>query len=94
MADKAKQTETQTTPQIVSPFLPHDKAAEYLNISPKTLYLYNHLKKIPYFQPDRKCYYLISDLNDYIMKVGIKSNEQLEKTGEMYFDHCKKGQAI
>ena len=92
MEDKTKQTETQVAFPIQ--YLPLEKAAEYLSISVKTLYLYNHLKKIPYFQPDRKCYYRISDLNDYIMSVGIRSQKQLEKTGEMYFDHCDKGKAI
>lgn len=90
MADKAKQTETETAIQYFS----LEKAAEYLNISVKTLYLYNNKKKIPYFKPDRKCYYRISDLNNYILSVGIQSEKQLEKTAEMYFDHCPKGQAI
>jgi hypothetical protein len=92
MTEQDKQKETVN--QISPPFLLLPAAARYLGITVKTLYKYNFEKRIPYKQPARKCYYLITDLNDYIMKVGIKSEEQVQRTAETYFDHCPKGTAI
>ncbi|MBN2789909.1 MAG: helix-turn-helix domain-containing protein [Candidatus Delongbacteria bacterium] len=68
---------------------------EYLGVSKSTLYKYNMYNVIPYSKPNgRKVYYKIEDLNNYLLRNPIRSEEQLDKTAELYFQNCPKGQAI
>ena len=91
-------TEQEKQNAIVKPArnsLTFEETAEYLGIAKSTLYKYNMKNVIPFNKPNgRKVYYKITDLNDYLSRNPIRSEEQLERTAEMYFNKCDKFKAI
>ncbi len=63
------------------PFLNIDEASEYLGISKATLYGYTSKGIVPFFKlQDRRCYFDINDLNNWILnpKNKHKSNFEIE----------------
>ncbi len=67
--------------QKEKPFLNIDEASEYLGISKATLYGYTHRNIIPYYKlQDRRLYFKIEDLNEWILdkKNKHKSNSEIK----------------
>ncbi|MHB8871861.1 MAG: helix-turn-helix domain-containing protein [Candidatus Doudnabacteria bacterium] len=55
------------------------KACEYLQVSKSQLYKLTHKKKISYYKPNGKMiYFKQCDLDEYIEKYKIKTNEEIE----------------
>jgi hypothetical protein len=90
-----EQERQKATDRPKSEFLDFEEALEYLKISKSTLAKYNMKNLIPRTKPNgRKVYYKITDLNNFLLRNPIKSEEQLERTAEMYFNKCDKFKAI
>lgn len=66
---------------LESPFLTLEMAAQYLGISPKTLFAYNHQHAIRYYKVrGRRCYYQKEDLDNFILNEDnlVKSNAEVQ----------------
>jgi len=64
------------------PFLPFEKACEYLSVKPATLYSYVHTNKLSCFKVNgRRIYFLIDDLYNFVINENnlVKSVQQIEK---------------
>lgn len=92
MTEQEKQNATDRPKRI---FLTLQETAEYLGFAKSTLYKMTMKKTIPFYKPNgRKVYFLIEDLNKFILRNPIRSEEQLERTAEMYFNKCEEGNPI
>ena len=62
-------------------FLTPDEAANYLGVTKRTIYKISSTKEINVYKPSAKCiYFNIEDLNDWIRKVKVMSQEELERS--------------
>jgi len=77
-----------------APFLTMDEASKYLGLSKATLYGYTHKKLIPYYKvQNRKIYFRIDDLNNFVMNNQNKCKSQYEIKQEADQDYLGKRQA-
>lgn len=54
--------------QNLEDILDFEGACEYLDISPSSLYKKTHQRRIAYFKPDKRIYFLKSDLRNYLLQ--------------------------
>jgi excisionase family DNA binding protein len=60
-------------------------AAEYLNISKSYLYKLTCKNGIPYYKPNgKKIYFSKSELDKWIMRNPVKSDEQIEEEAQKF----------
>jgi len=60
--------------------LSFNEACVYLNVSNSWLYKLTHLKKIPHYKPNGKMiYFKRDDLNAWLLKNRVSSEEELEQ---------------
>jgi len=86
--------EIQKVKQSKAPFMTMDEACKYLGLSKATLYGYTHKKLIPYYKiQNRKIYFKIEDLNNFVMNVHNKCKSQFEIKQEADEDYLTKRQA-
>ena len=64
------------------------EAAVFLNIAVSTLYFLNSSKAISYIRKGKKCYYLKSDLMNFLKDGRIKSIKELQNEADN--SYCKK----
>lgn len=61
-------------------FIGLDEAAEYLGLKKSYLYLLTHRRQIPFYKPNgKKVYFNKTELNEWILKSKIRTNEEVEK---------------
>lgn len=57
-----------------------NEACHHLNISKSFLYKLTHRREIPFFKPNgKKIYFLKTDLNNWLLRNRVSSNEELEQ---------------
>ena len=62
-----------------------NEAYVYLNVSISWLYKLTHLKKIPHYKPNGKLiYFKKSDLNIWLLRNRVSSQEEIERKAEEY----------
>lgn len=68
-----------------------DEAAAYLNIKKSYLYKLTHLKILPFFKPNgKKIYFSKSELDKWIMRNPVKSQEQIEQDADSFITRSNK----
>ncbi len=68
------------------------EACKYLSLSASTLYKKTHRKEITFYRPAGKLiYFLQSDLNSWLLKNKISSNQNID---EKAIDHITKNGAV
>lgn len=88
MTEQEKQNATDKPKRL---FLSLKEAAEYMYLAKATLYKMTMKKTIPFYKPNgRRVYFLIEDLDNFIMRNRIKSETELDREAEAYFDKCEK----
>jgi len=86
--------EIQKVKQSKRPFLTMDETSEYLGLSKATLYGYTHKKLIPYYKiQNRKIYFKIEDLDNFVLNTQNKCKSQFEIKQEADEDYLTKRQA-
>jgi len=61
------------------------EACKYLNVSSSYLYKSTHKKKIPFYKPGGKMIYFSKrDLDNWIFKNRINSDDELEQAADKY----------
>ncbi|MBC8525896.1 MAG: helix-turn-helix domain-containing protein [Candidatus Cloacimonetes bacterium] len=86
--------ENQNTEQTKAPFLTMEEASNYLGLSKATLYGYTHKKLIPFYKvQNRKIYFKIEDLNNFVLNTQNKCKSQFEIKQEADEDYFSKRQA-
>jgi excisionase family DNA binding protein len=69
----------------VKEVLSANEACVYLNVSISWLYKLTHLKKIPHYKPNGKLiYFKKSDLNIWLLRNRVSSQEEIERKAEEY----------
>ena len=92
MTEQEKTSETGRPKRL---FLTLPETAEYLGLAKSTLYKMTMKKTIPFYKPNgRKVYFMIEDLDSFIMRNRIKSEAELDREAEAYFSKCEKYKAI
>jgi excisionase family DNA binding protein len=88
--EKAKETETGSATQVYSDkpdkkWFTFDQACEYLHYSASHLYKFTMLREIPYYKPNnRRIFFLIEDLDNWISKNRISSKDEIQTDAEKY----------
>jgi len=86
--------EIQKVKQSKAPFMTMDETSEYLGLSKATLYGYTHKKLIPYYKiQNRKIYFKIEDLDNFVLNTQNKCKSQFEIKQEADEDYLTKRQA-
>lgn len=68
------------------------QACNYLGFKKSYLYKLTCMKLIPYYRPNgKKIYFLKSELNTWLLKNRINTNDELETDAEQY---CRKADNI
>jgi excisionase family DNA binding protein len=68
-----------------------DQAAQHLSLSKSTLYKICSRKVIPYYQPGgKKIYFLVTDLNKYILSKRIATADELREEAYGASDETEK----
>jgi excisionase family DNA binding protein len=62
------------------------EASVYLGINKNTMYKYTHYNVIPYYKPNNKVYFLIDDLEKWISKNRVSSQEEIEEKAQEYLN--------
>ena len=72
--------------QIQKSFLTSDEAAEYLGIAKITLYTYTSRRIISHYKKNRKLYFSLEDLENFVLNKDnrIKSTEEIEQEAVHY----------
>ena len=69
-------------------YLTAPEAAAYLGISIKTLYKHTHKNVIPFYKPNGKLIsFLKSDLDNWINKTRVPSNDELKESVNLKINH-------
>jgi len=75
---------------IEKKYLTVEEAAEYLGVSRATIYSYTSNRVIPHYKPrGRKCYFLRDDLDNFIEKARVSSQEEIEQEALRYMMNRK-----
>ena len=75
-----EQATKRTRVKVEKKFKTLPEASEYLNLTKATLYRFLMRKEIPYYKPNqRKIYFLTEDLDKWIMKNRISSNAEINE---------------
>jgi len=70
-----------------------EEAANYLDVSESFMYKATHRNLIPHYQPGgKKIYFKIEDLDEWIFRNRVKSNEELENEAYEFINKQKKGE--
>ncbi len=65
------------TTHLLKKFMSLEEAAEYLNLSRNTLYMYNSKNVIPFHRTGNRVYYKLEDLDQYVL--GSKQTKSLQE---------------
>ncbi|WP_309613991.1 helix-turn-helix domain-containing protein [Flavobacterium sp.] len=81
---------------IQSEYLDIQGACFFLGLRKSTVHKLNHRKIIPYFKPlgSKKCYYLKSDLVEYMTKNRLKSRQEINDEAQRYLSERKGGSYV
>lgn len=75
---------------IEKKYLNVEESADYLGVSRSTIYSYTHNRIIPHYKPrGRRCYFLKDDLDSFIEKTRVSSQEEIEKEALKYIMNNK-----
>ena len=81
---------------IQSEYLDIQGAALFLGVYRSTMYKLNHKKAIPFFKPDgsKRCYYLKSDLVEYMTKNRFMSRDEIIEKSNQHFQNKEGGNYV
>jgi excisionase family DNA binding protein len=86
---KAKSEKPDETPESEE-LLTVEEAATFLKLRPQTLYVLMSRGELPFMKRSKRCYFLKSELLDYMKRGRRKSTSDIQKEAEDY-DKKKKG---
>lgn len=72
--------------KVSNDYLDIQGACFFLGLSKSTIHKLNHKKVIPYCKPNgsKKCYYLKSDLIEYMTKNRLKSKQEIDDEAQRF----------
>ena len=89
---KRKPNETVPIPEGEQ-FLTVSETADFLKLSIPTIYAIIHEKRIPFMRSYRRCYFLKSDLVNYLKLGREKSSAETAREAEQYLNGVGKSKA-
>jgi excisionase family DNA binding protein len=89
--ERGSSTERQPDPdRVVKKYLSLEEAGKYLGVAKGTMYKFTHKREIPYYKPNRAVYFKIEDLDSWISKNRVSSQEEIEREAQKYLDKMRK----
>lgn len=67
-----------------------NEAAEFLELSPQTIYGFMSRRVIPYLKPGKRCYFLKQDLINYLKESRQKSHKEIVIEAENFIIQRKR----
>lgn len=71
-------------------FIGFKEACNFLGISASCLYKYRMNNIVPYYKTGKKLYFKIEELEDWLVKRKVKSNDELINQIQNYSNHFKR----